>query len=293
MLPWSVMPIAGWPSAAAAATTLVDPATRRRASSTRCGRGGGRSSPDPHLAPLPSLHTPLVHRPGSTACGELHRCDSRVDRASAGTCPATSTCRVGHSASWAGAAAPGGSWPRICSSCWRAAICWANSVAWMPWKSPSSQPTSWAWATRSSASVGVAPTRTAGPGSASSSRRSGDSVSAELLDRLLVDRLQPVAAGLVERRRPHLLEQLLDHRADPHDLRRRAHRLARSPSSSGPAAERTTSGCSGGSDMGGDATPRRVRSYTRGRRAAARRARPAWPSRGGRRGGTGRCRSAR
>ena len=25
MLPWSVMPIAGWPSAAAVATTLVDP----------------------------------------------------------------------------------------------------------------------------------------------------------------------------------------------------------------------------------------------------------------------------
>ena len=26
------------------------------------------------------------------------------------------------------------------SSCWRAAICWANSVAWMPWNSPSSHP---------------------------------------------------------------------------------------------------------------------------------------------------------
>jgi hypothetical protein len=34
-----------------------------------------------------------------------------------------------------------------------------------------------------------------------------------------VDVPQPVAAGVVQRRGPDLLEQLLDHRADPHDLR--------------------------------------------------------------------------
>ena len=50
---------------------------------------------------------------------------------------------------------PGGSWCRMPSSCIRAAICWATSAVWMPWNRPSSQPTSWAWAIRSSASVGV------------------------------------------------------------------------------------------------------------------------------------------
>ena len=51
---------------------------------------------------------------------------------------------------------PGGSagWPRICSSCTRAAICCANSAVWIPWNSPSNQPTSWACAIRSSASDG-------------------------------------------------------------------------------------------------------------------------------------------
>lgn len=36
---------------------------------------------------------------------------------------------------------PGGSARRIDSSWARAAICWANSVVWIPWKRPSSQPT--------------------------------------------------------------------------------------------------------------------------------------------------------
>src|SRR6478735_3770690 len=48
---------------------------------------------------------------------------------------------------------PGGR-ARICWSCCCAAICCATSAVWMPWKSPSSQPTSWAWAIRSSASLG-------------------------------------------------------------------------------------------------------------------------------------------
>jgi plastocyanin len=50
---------------------------------------------------------------------------------------------------------PGRARRRISSSWLRAVICWAKRVAWMPWKRPSSQPTSWAWATRSSASLGI------------------------------------------------------------------------------------------------------------------------------------------
>lgn len=37
---------------------------------------------------------------------------------------------------------PAGRPRRICSSWTRAAICWANRAVWMPWKRPSSQPTS-------------------------------------------------------------------------------------------------------------------------------------------------------
>ena len=44
---------------------------------------------------------------------------------------------------------------RICSNWARAAICWANSAVWIPWNRPSSQPTSCAWAIRSSASLGT------------------------------------------------------------------------------------------------------------------------------------------
>ena len=54
----------------------------------------------------------------------------------------------------------------------------------------------------------------------SSSRSSGRQAVLQLDDRPLVDLPQPLAAGLVERRRADLLEQLLDHAADPHDLRR-------------------------------------------------------------------------
>ena len=42
----------------------------------------------------------------------------------------------------------------------------------------------------------------------------------ELADRRRVDVAQPVAAGVVQGRGADLLEQLLDHRADPHDLGR-------------------------------------------------------------------------
>ena len=48
----------------------------------------------------------------------------------------------------------------------------------------------------------------------------------QLLDRGLVDLPQPLAAGVVERCGPHLVEQLLHHRADPHDLGRLVDRLS-------------------------------------------------------------------
>ena len=101
---------------------------------------------------------------------------------------------------------------RISSSWLRAAICWANNVAWMPWKSPSSHPTSCAWAIRSSASLGMSDSN--GRASRSSSAvKSGDSAHGRL-----VDVLQAHTAGRVERRLPHLVEKLLDHRPDPQDL---------------------------------------------------------------------------
>jgi hypothetical protein len=48
----------------------------------------------------------------------------------------------------------------------------------------------------------------------------------QLTDRRGMDVAQPVAARVVQRRRADLLEQLLDHGADPHDLRRLLHHLA-------------------------------------------------------------------
>ena len=177
MLPWSVMPIAGWPSAAAAATTLADPgrAVEHRVLGVHVEVGER----------LPATERPTLHaRPQPV--DELHRCEFRPggphgcsakDRRT-GTSPGRSVLllRRGRRAPEPGLW-PGGSCRRICSSCWRAAICWANSVAWMPWNRPSSQPTSWAWAMRSSASVGVSSSN-GGASRASSSRRSGDSDSA-------------------------------------------------------------------------------------------------------------------
>src|SRR6478609_1490485 len=48
----------------------------------------------------------------------------------------------------------------------------------------------------------------------------GGETGLELLDRGGMDVLEAVAAGLVEGRGLHLLEELADHAADPHDLRR-------------------------------------------------------------------------
>ena len=107
---------------------------------------------------------------------------------------------------------------RISSSWARAATCWAISVAWIPWNRPSSHPTSWAWAIRSSASEGSPvskgwrsdPVRPPGRGEALG----------QFADRLLVDLPQPAPAGLVQRRQAHLLQQLLDHRSDAEQLGR-------------------------------------------------------------------------
>ncbi len=89
----------------------------------------------------------------------------------------------------------------------------------MPWKRPSSQPTSWACAIRSSPSDGVPSSVKGSESRSSSSTSSGARPTLELLDRGPVDLLEPVAAGLVERRGLHFLQQLPDHAADPHDLR--------------------------------------------------------------------------
>ena len=89
----------------------------------------------------------------------------------------------------------------------------------MPWNRPSSQPTSWAWAIRSSPSLGVSSPNGSESRSSSSTSSGARPSSSSLIDDC-VDLLEPLAAGLVERRRLHLLEQLADHAADPHHLRR-------------------------------------------------------------------------
>ena len=117
-----------------------------------------------------------------------------------------------------GGVMPGGSARRICSSCARAAICWANSVVWMPWNRPSSQPTSCAWATLSSASLGTSSSheRQRQPLQLVDQLR-GQPV-LQLLDRALVDLAEPGPALLIQRGGADLLQQLPDHAADPHHL---------------------------------------------------------------------------
>src|SRR5260370_20026534 len=75
----------------------------------------------------------------------------------------------------------GGSGGRVCSSWARAAICGANSVVGMPWNRPCSQPTSWAWATRSSASLGSSCSSKGSDSRSSSSTSSGASPSSSSL----------------------------------------------------------------------------------------------------------------
>ena len=121
---------------------------------------------------------------------------------------------------WPGMGWPPGSWRRMSSSWARAAICWANRVAWMPWKRPSSQPTSWAWAMRSSASDGLLAVAEGDRHPVELLAEVGRQGAAELAHGRLVDLPQAGPGRLVERRAAHLLEELLDHGADPHDLGR-------------------------------------------------------------------------
>ena len=80
---------------------------------------------------------------------------------------------------------------RICSNCTRAAICWATSAAWMPWNSPSSQPTSWAWAIRSSPSLGAWSSANGSEIRSSSSRSSGARPSfSSTIDRSWISRIR-------------------------------------------------------------------------------------------------------
>ena len=75
----------------------------------------------------------------------------------------------------------GGQCGRICESCACAAICWATRAVWMPWNRPSSHPTSWACATRSSASVGTASSANGSVIRCSSSTSSGERPSSSSL----------------------------------------------------------------------------------------------------------------
>ena len=103
-------------------------ARRRRARRAVARRGSAASSW------APSRGSGAI---AGRSCGRSSRAGIRGTRR-AGGCPARAARR------W-----------RISSNCCCACICWVNSVAWMPWNRPSSQPTSWACAIRSSASLGV------------------------------------------------------------------------------------------------------------------------------------------
>ena len=112
---------------------------------------------------------------------------------------------------------------RSSSNCAARGLCCANSAAWMPWNSPSSQPTSCACATRISDSLGTP--CIGGASDASSSLQVGGEHLLELADGALVDLAEPDPSGLVERRLAGLLEELADHARDPQELRRLSDRL--------------------------------------------------------------------
>ena len=135
-----------------------------------------------------------------------------------------SEVRAGRAARRAAPSSSARRW-RISSNCCWACICWVNSVAWMPWKSPSSQPTSWACAMRSSASLGVVARERQRHvcRAPCADRRRG---SLELVDRALVDLLERAAAGVVERRAAGLVEQRAHHRRDADELGRPGDLLA-------------------------------------------------------------------
>ena len=96
--------------------------------------------------------------------------------------------------------------------------CWVNSVAWMPWNRPSSQPTSWACAMRSSDSLGVS-LREREDDVLELLLQLGGEHALELVERLLVDLAQRPPAGVVERGAPDLVEHPAHHRRDADELR--------------------------------------------------------------------------
>ena len=157
------------------------------------GGGGGGALPGnggrpPGVGPAPS------RRVARLGCSRLaRRAQPRVMAAAPVAGGARSEVGPGP------AGLPGGGKPRwrISSSWARAAICCDISVAWIPWNSPSSQPTSCACAMRSSArsarrcrrAAPCARARPPGPATALG----------EVVDRLLVDLAQAHPALLVER----------------------------------------------------------------------------------------------
>ncbi len=117
----------------------------------------------------------------------------------------------------------------------------------MPWNRPSSQPTSWAWATaelglrrrRARRTGGVDPGQLLAGGRATAPRWQLRAPTGRRSSR---SRSRPASS---ERRRPHLLEELLDHGADAHDPGRRADRLlGRPPARRFRTPGWTISGCS-------------------------------------------------
>ena len=206
MLPWSVMPTAGCPSPTAASITSSTLGPRRRASRTRCAGGGGRTSPPRRFPFYPAPARSGRLRP------DLHACDLHRSRTARGTyraarglaaAPAPAQAAAGRGSARAAGGRPSAA--RRASPGCRGRGPRASRRAG-PWR-PGARPRS------------ACRCANGGASRASSSRRSGESAAAELVHRRLVDVPQPLAARLVERGRAHLVEQLLDHRADPHHLR--------------------------------------------------------------------------
>ena len=107
----------------------------------------------------------------------------------------------------------------ICWSCAWAAICCATIAVCSPWNRPSSHPTSWACAMRSSRLRGHGVVGEGQRDAVQLGHEVGGEAVLELGDGPLVHLGEPGAGRLVEGRAAHLLEQTLDHLADPQDLR--------------------------------------------------------------------------
>ena len=116
--------------------------------------------------------------------------------------------------------------------------CWAARAVWMPWKRPSSQPTSCAWAIRSSASEGVP---SAGKGRRDPFQLLDEfrrEAVFEFLDGALVDAGQPDPRRVVERGGLHFVQELLHHGADPHHLRGFVNEVLEPAGPGGPCGRR-------------------------------------------------------